>query len=547
MDSQRRATTLRYAVAAAAYAVSLLLAFWLESQLERGGFAAFTAAVVVAAWFGGLGPGLLVSGASVVTADYFFVGTRGEFSTVPAMELAPLGILVALSVLVSTSSESLRRARRQAAAQATDLAEANRLLREERGAAELARGHLERLFEVTSALSSAATPSAVAGVVVERGLRALGASAAALALVDEEAGTLEIVASEGYPADVVERWRRTALDADFPLADAVRAREPIVLGTAAERDARYPHLAALRRANGAGAMAAIPLYAGERSIGVLGFNFPETRPLGPTDRQFILTIARQCATALERARLYETEHASRAAAEAANRAKGEFLAMMSHELRTPLNAIAGYAELLELGIRGPVTEQQRDDLARIRRSQRHLLSIINDLLNFAKIEAGQVRYELAPVNVDDLLAGLEALVGPQLAAKSLRYEFRPAGDGVRALADRDKLHQVLLNLLSNAVKFTPPGGAVSVAASADETSVRIAVRDTGPGIPPERIDDIFEPFVQLDSSLVATREGTGLGLAISRDLARGMDGDVDVESVPGEGATFTCTLRRAAT
>jgi PAS domain S-box-containing protein len=237
--------------------------------------------------------------------------------------------------------------------------------------------------------------------------------------------------------------------------------------------------------------------------------------------------------------------AARAAAEAANKAKTEFLAVMSHELRTPLNAIAGYAELLRMGLRGPVTGEQIEDLARITRSERTLLSLINDILNFARLEAGRVHYTSERVVIRDVIADLESLVSPQLAAKQLRFGFGGCEADLALQADPDKLRQILLNLLSNAIKFTAAGGTIDVECDADAEQVRVRVRDTGVGIPAEKLQAIFEPFVQLDRSLTSTQEGSGLGLSISRDLARAMGGDLGAESTLDVGSTFELTLPRA--
>jgi signal transduction histidine kinase len=236
----------------------------------------------------------------------------------------------------------------------------------------------------------------------------------------------------------------------------------------------------------------------------------------------------------------------RAVAEDANRAKSTFLATMSHELRTPLNAIGGYVQLLELGIQGPITEAQADVLARITRSQRHLLRLINDVLNLARIEAGRVDYHLEACPLRDIVDTVLPMVEPQLRARNIRYEVSIASDLV-AHADREKVQQVLLNLLSNASKFTPAGGSVSIEGFANDPAgdrVHIRVRDTGIGIPYARLAQVFEPFVQVDDSHARRSEGTGLGLAISRDLARGMVGDLSAESEVGVGSIFTLTLPR---
>ena len=242
----------------------------------------------------------------------------------------------------------------------------------------------------------------------------------------------------------------------------------------------------------------------------------------------------------------DAAHAARAEAETANAAKNTFLATMSHELRTPLNAIGGYAELIEMGIRGPVTAAQREDLARIRRSQQHLLGLINDVLNFAKLDAGVVRFDLAEVAIAEALAAAEPMVAPQMAAKGLRFALPACDDTAAVRADPEKLRQVLLNLLGNAIKFTDRGGEISIACDVGPTMVQLAVRDTGIGIPAERLQSIFEPFVQVDRRLSRPNEGVGLGLAISRELARGMGGELTATSTEGVGSTFVLTLPRAA-
>jgi len=234
--------------------------------------------------------------------------------------------------------------------------------------------------------------------------------------------------------------------------------------------------------------------------------------------------------------------AARAEAEQASRAKSEFLAMMSHELRTPLNAIDGYAELLELEVRGPVTPLQREDIRRIRRSQKHLLSLINDVLNFVRLDAGTVRYEIREFALADAIQDVEDVTTPQLHAKALRFVRRGCREGLRVRADREKVQQILVNLMTNAIKFTQPNGEIVLECASLADRVTVRVSDTGRGIPADKLFEIFEPFVQVARSAGAPNEGVGLGLAISRDLSRAMGGDLVAESVIGKGSTFTLTL-----
>jgi signal transduction histidine kinase len=240
-----------------------------------------------------------------------------------------------------------------------------------------------------------------------------------------------------------------------------------------------------------------------------------------------------------------TERSARSAAEAANRAKSEFLTTLSHELRTPLNAIGGYAQLLEMGIRGPVTPQQADDLRRILRSEQHLLGLINELLNFSRVERGDVPFVLARVPVRGCIADVLELIAPQADAKVITVSIECRDEDLAVLADADKLRQILVNLLTNAVKFTAPGGAVCIDCAGEAERVTIQVRDTGIGIPHAKQSVVFDPFVQVHRGTGAPLEGVGLGLAISRGLARGMGGDLTVNSEPGAGSTFELTLARA--
>jgi PAS domain S-box-containing protein len=234
-----------------------------------------------------------------------------------------------------------------------------------------------------------------------------------------------------------------------------------------------------------------------------------------------------------------------AKAEAANSAKGEFLAAMSHELRTPLNAIGGYTELLSLGLGGPVTSEQLDYLERIRKSQQHLLGIISDLLNFSRIEAGHVNYALVRIHLQKVIDSVMPMIEPRAAAKAITLRSEPSSGDCTAVGDTARVDQILLNLLSNAIKYTSPSGSITVKCAVSADTASISVTDTGRGVPKEKLEAIFEPFVQLGRSLSSAHEGMGLGLSISRDLARAMNGYLTVASKLGECSTFTLVLPRS--
>ncbi|MGI9044553.1 MAG: sensor histidine kinase, partial [Gemmatimonadaceae bacterium] len=246
----------------------------------------------------------------------------------------------------------------------------------------------------------------------------------------------------------------------------------------------------------------------------------------------------------ERKRSAEDLVVARETAESANKAKAGFLAAVSHELRTPLNAITGYVDLLSLELAGPLTEKQRGILSRISHSQRHLLLLIEDVLGFAQVEAGRLSFDLQPVVVADALASIEPIVGADLIRRGLSLEIAGGDSGIVARADPDKLRQILLNLVTNAIKFTDPPGAIIISAQEDGANVRLSVSDTGIGIPEHDIARVFNPFFQVHQGPTRRYGGLGLGLSIVRDIAEGMNGDVEIESTVGKGTVVSVILPR---
>jgi signal transduction histidine kinase len=357
-----------------------------------------------------------------------------------------------------------------------------------------------------------------------------------------------------YPTD----W-----SADTGMAQVLRDGTPMFVPEVTEAmvaaGARDPEHLRLLTALRFSAVIVVPLAARGLTLGALTVCMTSSgRTYDEADLALATDLAQRAGIAMDNARLYREAERARAEAESANRAKSQFLATMSHELRTPLNAIQGHVQLLEMELHGPVTDAQRDALARVERAQQHLLSLIDEVLGYARLESGRVEYDVRPVRVVDVVADVLPMVESQLAAKGIAFAIQlaePAAErptGVEAtvvLADREKLAQVLINLLSNAAKFTPAGGRVTISVDGVTTRggdvVQLRVTDTGIGIPADKLEAIFEPFVQVRGPYMPGAGGTGLGLAISRDLARGMGADLRAESVEGEGSSFVVTLRRA--
>ncbi|HET7614756.1 MAG TPA: PAS domain S-box protein [Gemmatimonadaceae bacterium] len=422
--------------------------------------------------------------------------------------------------------------------------EAARAAAEKEGArqiAEVVRKRAETLQNLTAAMSAAHTPEAIARVIVDQGIPALGAAAGAVGILDESEQTVTLIGDGGYP-NLPASGRSMRVDSHIPMGKALHTRQPVICRTREERDREFPAVSAILAPFSASVV--LPLADQGRMVGAVALHFDDHTPLTEDTIQFAEAFTQQAAQALERASLYQAERTARARADEANRAKSQFLAAMSHELRTPLNAIAGYADLIAMGVRGPVTREQQEDLQRIKRSQQHLLGIINDILNFSRVEAGQMHFDFAAVPVTDVMEAARQMIAPQAAAKSIDFVVVECPAGAVVWADRAKTEQVLLNLLSNAVKFTAKGSVTLRCELRGPKQIALSVRDTGIGIPEAELEHVFEPFVQVGRGFTQPNEGTGLGLAISRDLARGMGGDITATSKVGEGSTFTLVLPR---
>ena len=238
---------------------------------------------------------------------------------------------------------------------------------------------------------------------------------------------------------------------------------------------------------------------------------------------------------------------ARRSAEEANRANSALLSMMSHDVRTPIGSISGYCDLLLMGIRGALNDEQKGDVERMKKATEYVLSLIDDILSFTRLRAGEVaRFDMKTIDVASVLAQTEALIGIRIEQAGLTYQRQQCTSDIEVVADPDRLQQILLNLLTNAVKFTAQGGRVTVSCESDGEWTLINISDTGKGIPADQVERIFEPFVQVPGSAAVSagmQRGFGLGLAISRNLARKMNGDLTVTSTLGEGSTFTVSLR----
>jgi PAS domain S-box-containing protein len=401
-----------------------------------------------------------------------------------------------------------------------------------------------RLQHLARDLSAALTPTAVARVALDAALEFSGAAAGSFMITNREGTALEALDTRGYSAEVMERYHSIPADAAMPIAIAARALEPLFVGSAAEWMERFPAVAGVIDPR-TRSWIALPLRIGPRSVGAIGLSVRIERAFTEDDRGLLVAVSQHAAVAVERALLFDAERLAREEAEVAQRraedatrVKSAFLATMSHELRTPLGAIIGYSDLMADEILGPVNDAQRQHLKRLRNSATHLLSLIDEVLTYSRLEAEREVVHPERGQLGKLVESVNEIVMPLARAKGLDCSVEVADPGVELVTDLRKLKQILVNLAGNAVKYTERG-QVKLTYAVSGGTLTASVSDTGIGISPEHLAHVFDPFWQADVGKRQRQTGSGLGLSVSRSLATLLGGELRARSEPGQGSVFT--------
>ncbi len=405
-------------------------------------------------------------------------------------------------------------------------------------------GELKALGDVGQAVSSTLDLETVLSTIVSRATQLAGVDGGSIYEYDEVREEFYLHTADHLPDELVEAMRATPMPKGEGIlgrmaltGEPVQIRDIMVEGSYQSRVRE--HLIRL----GYRSLLAVPLLREDHLLGGLAVNRKLPGEFDASVIDLLKTFATQSALAIQNARLFREIEAKSRQLETASRHKSEFLANMSHELRTPLNAIIGFSEVLSEKLFGEMNEKQTEYVGDISESGRHLLNLINDILDLSKIEAGRMELDATDFNIATTISNTLSLVRERAQRRgiTLRCTVDPRLANIHA--DERKVRQVLLNLLSNALKFTPEGGAIDVRATAHDDRTEIAVTDTGVGIAPEDCEAVFEEFRQVGSTAKKI-EGTGLGLAISRKFIELHGGRIWVRSQVGSGSTFTFTLPR---
>jgi signal transduction histidine kinase len=403
-------------------------------------------------------------------------------------------------------------------------------------------GELQALGEVGRAVSSTLNLETVLATIVARATELAGLDGGSIWEYDDAREEFRLHAANRLPDELVDVLRGTPIrKGEGALGRLAVTGEPVEIADIANEHSYPTRLRSMLTRHGYRSILAVPLLREDQLLGALAVNRNAPGDFAPEVVELMKTFATQSALAIQNARLFrEIEQKSREL-EAASRHKSEFLANMSHELRTPLNAIIGFSEVLAEQLFGPVNEKQADYLRDILESGRHLLALINDILDLSKIEAGRMELEASEFDLPRAIENALILVRERASRHGIElvHEIDPGLGAIRA--DERKVKQVLLNLLTNALKFTADGGRVEVRARAVDGSAEISVADTGIGIAAEDQAAVFEEFRQVGTASKKV-EGTGLGLAISRKFIELHGGRIGVTSAPGIGSTFAFTL-----
>ncbi len=397
---------------------------------------------------------------------------------------------------------------------------------------------METVAAISTAISRLLDPDLLLKTVVEETQKGFGVYHAQIYVYDKDLDTLVLSASSGDAGEkLLAKGHSIPMAAEHSLvARVARTKEEIIVGdTGDEPDFLPNELLPDTRAE-----IALPMIVGNQLLGVFDVQDSRLNRFSQLERQILMTLTSQVAVALQNARLYLEQAETVERLRELDHLKSDFLANMSHELRTPLNSIMGFTDVILLGLDGPVTDQMENDLHLVEKNGKHLLSLINNVLDMSKIEAGRMTLSLEKFELQSLIEEATDIVGPLAREKSIALDVvMPEGEVVELEADRVRMRQVMINVLGNAVKFTEQGG-ITISVSKSAESARIEVKDTGLGIPPNKLDMVFKSFSQVDTTSTRKVGGTGLGLPISRSLVEMHGGRLWAEStgVEGEGSTF---------
>jgi signal transduction histidine kinase len=401
-------------------------------------------------------------------------------------------------------------------------------------------GELKVLGEVSQAVNSTLDFETVLETIVTKAVQLSGTDAGAIYVFDPQQREFNLRSTYGMDQELIATLRQRQVGRDNPnLVLSMSKGEPIQVADLREEAPSTLNQIILRA--GFRARLAAPLLHSGGVVGMLVVRRRSPGAFAPNTVDLMKTFAAQSVLAIQNARLFHEIEDKSHQIEAASKHKSQFLANMSHELRTPLNAILGYTELILDGIYGDAPEKMGSVLERVQANGKHLLGLINDVLDLSKIEAGQLTLSLADYSLADLVQSVYVAVEPLASQKNLTLTTEIANGLPTGYGDERRLAQVLLNLVGNAIKFTE-AGEVAITAAQNNGSFRVAVRDSGPGVDPAHQTKIFEEFQQVDNTSTRQKGGSGLGLAISKRIVEMHGGRIVVDSTLGKGATFTIKL-----
>jgi signal transduction histidine kinase len=533
-----------YVVAVVSTVVIITLVVGLDSWMrERPALILFVIPIIFSAYVGGAGPGL--ASTFVTAASTYFLSTYLiPFDWVQWVSLMIVG------VLISVLNEALHRSRRAemgerlgVAENAARLAAAEQHLTLALDDVTKRSQHLAVLNTIGAAVSQSLDLSVIVKQAVDKIAEALGFDAVWVYQLEPRTGMLRMIAYHGLNNEMAKSMAERSIDRG--ISALVLKTDTRLVFEDLQNDERYRELSRAGTVASLGfkAAAAFPIRTKDKIIGTLHVTNLTKRHFASEELQLLESIAQQVGVASENAKLFQDLQEAKERAELSDRAKSDFLANMSHELRTPLNAIIGFSEMLVDQKAGPLNKNQKEFLNDVLQSGRHLLRLINDVLDLTKVVSGKLQLKPRPFSLREAIAETCSIVKPMAAERNVAINVdAPVGNDIVTL-DPLRFKQVLYNLLSNAIKYNHDNGQVKVAVSMDQQNqIRLQVKDTGIGIKEEDLPRIFHDFVQLNIGTTKVQQGAGLGLALTKKILEQQKGSISAESEVGHGSTFTVVL-----